>query len=84
MHRFEMEFLVSRRDSLQSLELNTEVDDNQEIGCLYGLESKVVLRDSPNPHERNFFVAAVCRAAPIMIIARKGNHVSVLVKPSGI
>ena len=83
MPRLEMNFFVNRRGFLQSRELNAEVDDNQDIGCLYGLESKLVLRDSLNHRERSFLVPAVRRAAP-MTVARKGNHVSVLVKPSGI
>ena len=83
MPRLDLTFFVNSQGLLQSRELNAVVDRDQDIGCLYGLESKLVLRDTLNAHERSFLVPAVLQTAP-MKVKRKGKHVNVYVKPSGI
>lgn len=43
--RFDLSFLVNRNYLLYETKLKMELDVNQDAGCLYGLESKIVLRD---------------------------------------
>lgn len=43
--RFNLSFLVNRNHLLHETKLKMELDVNQDAGCLYGLESKIVLRD---------------------------------------
>lgn len=46
LHRFNLHFLVTEGGQLLSMEYNAVVDENQSIGTLVGLQSKLVLRDS--------------------------------------
>lgn len=44
--RFDLSFFVTRAGLLYESKLKMELDLNQDSGCLYGLESKIVLRNS--------------------------------------
>ena len=53
LRHLELSFFVNRSGLLQCRELNAEVDPNQDAGTLYGLESKIVLRDVANVERRS-------------------------------
>lgn len=53
----EMTFWVNSQGLLESRQLQSVIDDNQDAGTLYGLESKLVLREVGNPRERSILVA---------------------------
>lgn len=53
----ELSFFVNRQGLLQSGELRAVIDDDQDAGTLYGLESKLILRSVNNPWERSIIVA---------------------------
>lgn len=53
----EMSFFVNRQGLLQSGELRAVIDDDQDAGTLYGLDSKLILRSVSNPRERSIIVA---------------------------
>lgn len=53
----EMSFFVNRQGLLQSDELRAVIDDDQDAGTLYGLDSKLVLHSVKNPRERSIIVA---------------------------
>ncbi|KAG0648167.1 hypothetical protein D0Z07_5692 [Hyphodiscus hymeniophilus] len=44
LKRLELQFVVNRRNLLESRQLRSEIDINQDIGTWYGLDSKIVLR----------------------------------------
>lgn len=43
--RLRLKFFISQVGGLESQELNAKVNQNQDIGCLYGLKNKLVLLD---------------------------------------
>lgn len=49
----ELNFRVTARGLLECQELGEEIDPDQDIGTLYGLKSKIVLRDTKNWHRRS-------------------------------
>lgn len=53
----EIHFWVNSEGLLQSQQLQSVIDDDQDAGTLYGLESKLVLRDPRNPRERSILIA---------------------------
>ncbi len=55
--KLEMSFFVNRQGLLESGELRAVIDDNQDAGTLYGLDSKLVLRSASNSRERSIIVA---------------------------
>ena len=55
--KFEMTFTVNFQGLLESRQLQAVIDDNQDAGTLYGLESKLVLRDISNSTKRSIAVA---------------------------
>lgn len=44
LRRLELQFVVNRRNLLESPQLRSEIDPNQDIGTWYGLDSKIVLK----------------------------------------
>ncbi|KAJ5136400.1 hypothetical protein N7448_004954 [Penicillium atrosanguineum] len=44
--RLRLKFFINQDGDLESQEFNAKVDQNQDIGCLYGLKNKLVLLDS--------------------------------------
>ncbi|ATY61665.1 very large low complexity [Cordyceps militaris] len=75
--RLEMHFFVNH-GLLRSNQLKAEVDPVQDIGALYGLESKLVLRSITNPRHKSVIVpiGSCCWE-------RRGPHVSVRISNSG-
>jgi len=76
--KLEMSFTVNSQGLLESRQLRAVIDDNQDAGTLYGLESKLVLRDVSNPRERSIAVAMGPTA-----IQRSMGHVRVKIQHSG-
>ncbi|KAM3068070.1 hypothetical protein ACMFMF_009436 [Clarireedia jacksonii] len=74
MRHLELSFFVNKRGLLQCRELHAEVDPNQDAGTLYGLQSKIVLRDVANSNRRS-----IITALGKVIYIRHGMHVAVRV-----
>ncbi|KAB8287403.1 hypothetical protein EYC80_010107 [Monilinia laxa] len=55
MRHLELSFFVNEKKLLECRELHAEIDPNQDAGTLYGLLSKIVLRDRVN-HERRSII----------------------------
>ena len=49
IRRLQLNFVVNRRGLLHCRQLRAFIDRNQDAGTWYGLESKIVMRDSVNP-----------------------------------
>lgn len=71
--RFDLSFAVTNRGLLYESKLKMELDPNQDAGCLYGLESKIVLRN-PNTGKRSVLVPL----APLLC-RQAGPHLQVTV-----
>jgi hypothetical protein len=79
MKRLEIRFYVNRRGLLFCPQLRAEVDPQQDIGTLYGLYSRVTLRDTSNPKKKSVLV-------PIgnMEWERQGIHTAVRISNEGV
>ncbi|ROW07311.1 hypothetical protein VMCG_03763 [Cytospora schulzeri] len=75
--RFELSFEVNRNCRLEERKLGKEIDEDQDAGCLYGLLSKLVLRDIENRTKRSVIV-------PLggCLYRLRGMHVEVTVDSS--
>ena len=79
IRRLEMSFTVNTRNLLESSELQSEIDPNQDAGTWYGLNSKLVLRDPVTPRHRSIIVPLgppICK--------RNSFHVAVDVVNTGL
>lgn len=56
LSRFHLKFSIDVRGVLECKELGATVDDDQDIGCFYGLSDKLVLRDQKNQLQRSVLV----------------------------
>ena len=74
----ELSFYVNSEGLLESQSLRAVIDRDQDAGTLYGLESKLVLRDSIVPEDRSVIVA-MGRGT----IEQKGAHVQVRISHEG-
>ncbi|RYP66813.1 hypothetical protein DL771_007611 [Monosporascus sp. 5C6A] len=72
LRHLELSFFVNRNHLLECRELHAEIDPNQEAGTLYGLESKIVLRDVDNKKRRSIIIPL---GPPTWM--RHGMHVAV-------
>ncbi|CBX97993.1 hypothetical protein LEMA_P094020.1 [Plenodomus lingam JN3] len=72
LRHLELAFFVNTKGLLQCRELNEEIDPNQDAGTLYGLESKIVLRDIANIKRRSIITPYEAISS-----ARRGMHVTV-------
>lgn len=72
LRRLELYFFVNTKGLLESAELRSEIDPDQDAGTWYGLNSKLVMRDAVNPSQRSVVV-------PIGSVTSKRNsfHVAV-------
>ncbi|KAL1614319.1 hypothetical protein SLS56_012136 [Neofusicoccum ribis] len=70
--RLDLNFSVNGNGQLYCRELQAEVDPDQDAGTWYGLESKIVLRDSLNRSRRKILVAL----GPLSW-TRQGIHVAI-------
>ncbi|KAI7763782.1 hypothetical protein LZL87_014121 [Fusarium oxysporum] len=79
MKRLEIRFHVNQGGLLSCPQLRAEVDPQQEIGTLYGLRSRVTLRDTSNPKRKSVLV-------PIGNIQweREGIHIAVRISNEGL
>ncbi|KAL9125857.1 MAG: hypothetical protein Q9217_005002 [Psora testacea] len=78
MRRLELSFFVNPRGLLECRQLRSEVDPNQDAGTWYGLNSKLVLRDTINPRQRSIIVPMGSAK-----YTRNGYHVAVEVENHG-
>lgn len=76
--RNEVTFSVNRQGLLESRQLRAVIDTNQDIGTFFGLENKLVLKDSANYKQRSVLVPMGCP-----IIKRHHSHVTAYVEPVG-
>lgn len=74
LRNFELKFFVNNRNLLQSRELDAVIDLNQDAGTLYGLQSKIILRDVRNKCRRSIIIPLGYPKA-----LRLGVHVAVTV-----
>ena len=74
----ELSFRVNSDGLLESQQLRAIIDRNQDAGTLYGIDSKLVLRDSVVPEDRSIIVAMGSTA-----IAQSGAHVRVNISHTG-
>ncbi|RYP37538.1 hypothetical protein DL767_002846 [Monosporascus sp. MG133] len=72
LRHLELSFFVNKNLLLECRELHAEIDPNQEAGTLYGLESKIVLRDVDNKKRRSIIIPL---GRPTWM--RHGMHVAV-------
>lgn len=56
LKRLELQFFVNTKGLLESFQLGSEFDPNQDAGTWYGLRSKIVLRDTKNHQNRSIIV----------------------------
>lgn len=79
LSRFELSFHVNKHGRLEETKLGKEFDPNQDAGTLYGLLSKLVLRDIADSRRRTVFV-------PLgrSIYRLSGPHVEVSIIPAGL
>lgn len=57
LERLGLTFRVNKRGLLESRELRSEIDPNQDAGTLYGFLSKICLRDLKDPCQRSIITA---------------------------
>ncbi|PQE19818.1 p-loop containing nucleoside triphosphate hydrolase protein [Rutstroemia sp. NJR-2017a WRK4] len=74
MRHLELSFFVNEKQLLECRELHAEIDPDQDAGTLYGLQSKIVLRDVVDNDRRS-----VITALGNVIYNRQGMHVAVRV-----
>ena len=74
----ELSFRVNPEGLLQSHELRAVIDSDQDAGALYGLDSKLVIRDSMVPGDRSIIVAM----GPAEI-EQNGAHVRISIRHTG-
>ena len=74
----ELSFRVNSEGLLESQQLRAIIDVNQDAGTLYGIESKLIVRDSVVPEERSIIVAM----GPTTI-QKKGAHVGIRINHTG-
>ena len=74
----ELSFQVNSGGLLESRQLRAMIDSNQDAGTLYGMDSKLVLRDSKIPDDRSIVVAM----GPARIV-KSGPHVRIRISHEG-
>ncbi|OHE94857.1 hypothetical protein CORC01_09875 [Colletotrichum orchidophilum] len=78
IRRLQLLFYVNAHHLLESPQLGSEIDSDQDAGTWYGLESKLVLRNPRDPQQRSIL-------APLgpMEAIRNGDSMLVSVQPNG-
>lgn len=74
----DLDFFVNRQRNLHCKQLAAEVDPDQDVGALYGLQSMIVLRDAANPLQRS-----VITTLGILRYRRHGVHVNMKMDNDG-
>ncbi|KAJ2891475.1 uncharacterized protein MKZ38_000327 [Zalerion maritima] len=72
LRHLELSFFVNRDSLFECRELRAEIDPDQDAGTMYGLDSKIVLRDVDNKGRRSLIVPL---SAPTW--RRHGVHIAV-------
>ncbi|KAK4141681.1 uncharacterized protein C8A04DRAFT_13829 [Dichotomopilus funicola] len=72
MRHLELSLFVNENGLIEFRELKAEMDPNQDAGTWYGLEGKIVLRNTANPRRRSVIVPLGGLSA-----RRQGLHVAV-------
>jgi len=74
LRRYGLTFAIDRHGNLISKDYDAIVDDNQDVGCLYGLHNRLVLRsrNAYGPTQRHILVPL-----GTVIIAKNASHVSI-------
>lgn len=78
MKRLEIDFFVSNDGMLACRQLGAQIDKDQDIGTLYGLQSHIVMRDLHNDSRRSILVPAGDFSSE-----RKGMHVITRISNEG-
>jgi hypothetical protein len=78
LRRLELSWFVNPKKLLECRQLKAEIDINQDPGCLYGLDSKLVLRGTLNPSRRSVLVPL----GPLTCV-RNQVHVAVSLEHTG-
>ncbi|KAL9104009.1 MAG: hypothetical protein Q9163_000987 [Psora crenata] len=78
MRRLELSYIVNAKGLLECKQLQSEVDPNQDAGTWYGLNSKLVLRDTINQRKRSIIVPMGS-----VTYVRNRHHVAVEVSNEG-
>lgn len=74
----ELSFRVNSEGLLESQQLRAVIDSDQDAGTFYGMDSKLVLRDSVVPEERSIVVAMGSAE-----IQKNGAHVRIHISHTG-
>lgn len=77
LERLGLTFRVNHRGLLESRELRSEMDPNQDAGTLYGFMSKICLRDLQDPSQRS-----IITAMGVTTCARQGSRTVVRAAPA--
>ena len=78
LRRLELTFCVNTRSLLESPQLRSEIDPDQDAGTWYGLNSQIVLRDTVNTRHRSIIVPMGS-----LLYKRRELHVAVDVANDG-
>ncbi|KAK3947939.1 hypothetical protein QBC32DRAFT_382607 [Pseudoneurospora amorphoporcata] len=78
LERLGLTFRVNHRGLLESRELRSEMDPNQDAGTLYGFMSKICLRDLQDPSQRS-----IITAMGVTSWTRQGSRTVVQAAPVG-
>lgn len=81
LRRLELSFSVNKKNLLESAQLRSEIDPDQDAGTWYGLNSKLVLRDAINPTQRSIVVPINNTGS--ITSKRNSFHVAVEIENSG-
>lgn len=77
LSRHELTFFVNKNGRLEESKLRMEFDENQDAGTLYGLLSKIVLRDINNPRKRSVLIPLgkpkYRRLGPHQVVSMSGS-----------
>ncbi|OCL12896.1 hypothetical protein AOQ84DRAFT_417852 [Glonium stellatum] len=79
LKRLELRFSVNSQRLLQSPQLRSEIDPNQDAGTLYGLKSMIVLRDCINRALRSVIIPT-----GLLRHNRDGIHVAIFQEITGV
>lgn len=84
LQRLELHFRVAPGGLLESPSLKCQIDQNQDAGCLHGLRSCLVIRDTTNSSNRAVLVPKLAPVSSSAVtFSRKGMYPSVRFEPSG-
>lgn len=86
LRRLELGFKVGINGLLESPQLRSEIDADQDAGCLYGLRSALVIREKANWSNRAVLVPKLVlsgTSSPVRTFIVNNIYPSVRIEPSG-